>query len=184
MIQLQRLTGMRPGEARLMRGRDLDMTGTLWEYRPFTFKTQHHDHARVVPISPHAQAVIRPFLKDDVSAFLFSPRDAAATRNARLRRDRKTPMTPSQRARKPKGRHLNDSYTKDAYISAIRRACKKAGAPAWHPNQLRHTSGTRVRKELGLEAAQVWLGHSKADVTQVYAERNLDLARQIAAKFG
>ena len=33
----------------------------------------------------------------------------------------------------------------------------------WHPNQLRHTHGTRVRKEYGLEAAQVVLGHARAD---------------------
>lgn len=93
-------------------------------------------------------------------------------------------MTPSQRKRKPKGRRLNDFYSKDAYITAIGRACKRAGVPPWRPNQLRHTSGTRVRKELGLEAAQVWLGHSKADVTQIYAERNLGLARKVAARFG
>jgi len=184
MIQLQRLTGMRPGEARMMRGCDLDMSRQLWEYRPTGHKTEHHDHERVIPIGPRAQAVIRPFLKADLTAFLFSPRDAEIARNAERCRNRKTPMTPSQRKRKPEGRRFNEFYTKDAYITAIRRACKRANVPPWHPNQLRHTSGTWVRKELGLEAAQVWLGHSKADVTQVYAERNLELARKIAAKFG
>lgn len=54
----------------------------------------------------------------------------------------------------------------------------------WHPNQLRHTFATRVRKEHGLEAAQVLLGHSKADVTQVYAERNETLAAAIVSKIG
>jgi site-specific recombinase XerC len=44
--------------------------------------------------------------------------------------------------------------------------------PHWHPNQLRHTTATKVREQFGLEAAQVVLGHSRADVTQVYAERN------------
>src|SRR6185369_5668350 len=51
----------------------------------------------------------------------------------------------------------------------------------WHPNQLRHTFATKVRKEHGLEAAQVLLGHSKADVTQVYAEKNHELASALAA---
>ena len=37
--------------------------------------------------------------------------------------------------------------------------------PDWHPNQLRHTRATEVRKQFGLEAAQVVLGHAKADVT-------------------
>jgi integrase len=35
-----------------------------------------------------------------------------------------------------------------------------------------------------LEAAQVLLGHSRADVTQIYAERNTELASRVAAKIG
>jgi hypothetical protein len=44
--------------------------------------------------------------------------------------------------------------------------------------------GTEVRKAHGLEAAQVMLGHAKADVTQFYAERDEALALKIAAKIG
>ena len=54
----------------------------------------------------------------------------------------------------------------------------------WHPNQLRHTFATKVRKEHGLEAAQVLLGHARADVTQVYAERDTATAVGIVAKIG
>jgi len=54
----------------------------------------------------------------------------------------------------------------------------------WAPNQLRHNHGTKVRKQFGLEAAQVALGHAKADVTQIYAERNLELAVKVAEKIG
>ena len=53
-----------------------------------------------------------------------------------------------------------------------------------HPDQRRHTFATRVRKQHGLEAAQVLLGHPRADVTQVYAERNDQLAAAVAAKIG
>lgn len=53
-----------------------------------------------------------------------------------------------------------------------------------HPNQLRHTFATRVRKQDGLEAARVLLGHSRADVTQIYAERNEELAVAVASKIG
>jgi hypothetical protein len=35
-----------------------------------------------------------------------------------------------------------------------------------------------------LEAAQVVLGHPKADVTQVYAERDLALAEKVAREVG
>ena len=52
--------------------------------------------------------------------------------------------------------------------------------PHWHPHQLRHNRGTEIRKKYGIEAAQVALGHARADVTEVYAEKNLEQARQIA----
>ena len=54
----------------------------------------------------------------------------------------------------------------------------------WSPNQLRHTAATEVRKQFGLEAAQTLLGHSQADVTQVYAERDHALAAKVARQIG
>jgi integrase len=57
-------------------------------------------------------------------------------------------------------------------------------AHRWHPNQLRHAHGTEVRRRFGLEAAQTALGHARADVTQVYAERDLALATRVAAEVG
>lgn len=73
-----------------------------------------------------------------------------------------------------------------ARLTAEQRAEVKAWQKKhhWHPNQIRHTFGTRVRKQHGLEAAQVLLGHARADVTQVYAERNAELATAVAAKIG
>ena len=56
--------------------------------------------------------------------------------------------------------------------------------PHWHPNQLRHSAATAIRKQFGLEGAQIILGHSKADVTQIYAERDTKLAADIARKIG
>lgn len=54
----------------------------------------------------------------------------------------------------------------------------------WHPHQLRHTAATLIRREFGLEAARIALGHSSALVTDaVYAERDeekvMDMMRQI-----
>lgn len=54
----------------------------------------------------------------------------------------------------------------------------------WSPNQLRHAAGSEIRRRFGLEAAQVVLGHAKADVTQVYAERDLKLAAAVAREVG
>lgn len=57
-------------------------------------------------------------------------------------------------------------------------------ANTWHPNQLRHSAATEIRKQFGLEAAQVTLGHARADVSQVYAERDYTKAAQVAAAVG
>jgi integrase len=54
----------------------------------------------------------------------------------------------------------------------------------WSPNRLRHTAGTEIRKRFGLEGAQVILGHASADVTQVYAERDLQKAVEIMREVG
>jgi site-specific recombinase XerC len=57
-------------------------------------------------------------------------------------------------------------------------------AHRWHPNQLSHSFATRVRKEFGLDGAQVALGHANADVTQVYPARDEEAAVAIAEKIG
>lgn len=57
-------------------------------------------------------------------------------------------------------------------------------AHRWAPNQLRHTAATELRSKCGLEAAQVILGHSKADVTQIYAERDLIKAAKVMKEVG
>jgi integrase len=96
-------------------------------------------------------------------------------------------MTPSQQARRPKKnpkRPPAEKYTRQSYLTAIVRACDEANAERWFPYQLRHTHGTAVRKRFGLEAAQVALGHARADVTRTYAERNEALAAKVAGEMG
>ena len=54
----------------------------------------------------------------------------------------------------------------------------------WSPNQLRHAAATEIRRRYGLEGAQVTLGHASADVSQIYAERDLSKAEQIMREVG
>jgi integrase len=210
MIRLQRLTGARPGEVCLMRGCDLDTSGAVWLYRPYAHKTKYKGKDRVIALGPQAQAVVKPFLKLDTRAYLFSPREAMEAKRAEMRARRKTKIQPSQRRRR-KGRpkkQPGDRYATAAYDLAIRRgvvaankaqacsackalkpeercnACKAAAIPHWHPHQLRHAHATEVRRMFGLEAAQVSLGHSQARVTEVYAERDLTLATKVANAIG
>jgi integrase len=102
MIELQRLTGMRPGEVVLMRAIDLDTSGPIWVYTPREHKTEHHGRKRDVHLGPQAQAVLRRYLKKDLDAFIFSPQDVMQGRRSVARQERQTPLTPSQLARRPK----------------------------------------------------------------------------------
>ena len=57
---------------------DLDRSGEIWEYRPSSHKTEHHDKKRVIFVGPKAQAVLFPYLERDAEVFCFSPVDSEA----------------------------------------------------------------------------------------------------------
>jgi integrase len=131
--------------------------------------------------------VIRPFLRAEFTGYLFSPAAAIADYNAKRRRKRETPMTPSQRARRPRRqpkRRPREHYDRDSYRRAIARACELAKVPHWHPHQLRHNYATRIRKEFGVEAARILLGHRSTAVTELYAEIDRGRVREIVSKVG
>jgi integrase len=68
--------------------------------------------------------------------------------------------------------------------SAIRRGAERAGVAHWAPNQLRHSHATAVRREFGVEGAQVMLGHAHVSTTEIYAEMNMERGKEVARKFG
>jgi integrase len=193
MVELQLLTGMRPGELVIMRGIDIDATGRVWLYRPGSdqgpegaHKTAHRGYSRIVPIGPRGQEIVKRFLKPNVEAYLFSAREAIQQWYADKRRDRKTKVQPSQvdrSKRRPKKR-WGDRYKVGSYAVAIRRACITAGVPHWHPHQLRHTKATEIRREAGLDAARVVLGHRSPQITELYADLDVSRAAEIMEKLG
>jgi integrase len=119
-------------------------------------KTEGRGKTRDIPLGPKSQEVLKPWLKADPDAILFSPREASERHyEASRRRDR-----PAKRARpkggkrkKPRAWHRRDTYNKNSYAQAIERACVRAGVPVFRPNQIRHAVATRIRREFGLEAA-------------------------------
>ncbi|QDT67901.1 site-specific tyrosine recombinase XerC [Planctomycetes bacterium MalM25] len=186
MVKVQRLTGMRPGEVCRMRTGAIDRTQKVWIYSLDDHKTAHRGHSRVVPIGPKAQAILKPWLRDDPNEFLFSPAEAEKERRKAQRAARKTKVQPSQRKARtsPGKRRPRDHYRVDAYCKAIKRACAKAGVPQWSPNQLRHAAATEIQKLHGIEAASIILGHRSLTVTQIYAERNEARAIDVASQYG
>jgi integrase len=158
MVRLQLLTGCRAGEVLAMRGCDLVTSGHEWEYRPGRHKTKYRGKVRAIPLGPRATDIVREFLGTDLNAYLFRPSSNDP-------------------------RH-GERYDRRSYRQAIVRAARRAGVPDRSPLQLRHTAATAIRASYGLEAAQVVLGHAKADVTQVYAERDLAKAREVMREIG
>jgi len=226
LVDLQLLTGARPGELIGMRAIDLDMNapGGVWLFTPADHKNAHRGIARTIYLGPKAQNVVRPFLADrGIDAPLISPAEAEAERRAEQHRRRQTPLScgnrPGTNRRESPQHQPQSKYTVDSYRRAIERACDKATPPppplaqradetaiqwqnrltdeqkaelkAWrkahrfHPYQLRHTAATLIRREFGLEAAQLALGHASATITDaVYAERDAGKVIEVMRRVG
>lgn len=207
MVEIERLSGMRPGEVVTMRPCDItfDLSGCAC-YRPSTHKMQYKGRERRIYLGPQAVAILRPFLDRPSDQFCFSPAEVVEWRRQQKRKARKTPYGASHRRRDEKKRKTEPKrrpgarFETASYGRAITAATKAAfPTPAgldkaqaqdwrrrhdWNPNQLRHAWATRMRELEGIEAASVGLGHASLDVTQIYAERNFELARKFAQQHG
>jgi integrase len=176
-----------------------------------THKSAWRDKDLVIPLGPKCQEILRPFLEGRApDAFCFSPAESEEMRREARRSKRKSKVQPSQEDRRtanPK-RAKRDHYDSRTYrrallygIHAANRKIAETNAeneklpegrrkqpvppiPRWHPHQLRHTVATAIRKRFKAEGARVYLGHARLNVTEIYAEADLDLARQIAREMG
>lgn len=191
LVELQLLTGARPGELLGMRPCDLDTTEDVWLYRPPHHKNAHRGHERTIFIGSKGQAILKPHLAGcggRLHGPLFSPRESEARRYDRRHQERKTPLnegnSPVEERWKDADIAPGETYTTDSYRRAIHRACRRAKVPLLGPGRLRHNAATRLRKEYGVEVASVLLGHRQIETTQIYAEKNTALARKIAGEIG
>ena len=203
MIQVQRLTGMRPDDVVSMRPCDIDQSGEVWIYerlrpqKPLAWapaadsdraqgsggpEAVHGPGSGSVSVQPQG---IRGLAFGASSGPLQEgPQDEGLPLRTAGQGGQSRPASvasPSVKNATGTTRLLTARQSTTAFAKA-----KKAGVeiPHWHPNQLRHTRGTEVRRDHGVEAAQVVLGHARADVTQVYAEKNLRMAIEIARQSG
>lgn len=186
MVEVQLLTAMRPGELVIMRPCDLDRSGPVWLYQPQHHKGEYRGHDRVIAIGPQAQAILLRYLARDPQDFCFKPSDSETKRLAAREAARVTPLSCGNR--RGTNRHgtfkTGERYQVRSYAQAVRRAAARAGVEHWSPHQLRHTAATAIRREFGLDGAQVALGHRNANVTQVYAEAAVERASTIASAVG
>lgn len=184
MVRLQRLTGARPGEICTIRPADIDRSGSVWLYVPEEHKTEHHDKQRLIVIGPQGQAVLQPYLDRDAESYCFSPAESEQRRRLKVWENSKSSRKRKCRRLPKLSRDYAACYNTATYRHAVQRVCKRLKIEKWSPNQLRHSAATEIRKKFGLEAAQVVCGHQSADVTQIYAERDLELAVRVAQEVG
>jgi integrase len=162
MIDLQLWSGCRPGEICVMWTIDINTQGAIWEYRPHSHKTEHHGKERVVYLGPHAQKTLKPWLKTDLHAYIFSPREGRAWYHAQRAVNRKTPKSRQRQSpqRKPLPKRApGERYNVFSYGQAIQRACEVAFGM---PKELRRISkklDTDERKRLARLAAELRAKH-------------------------
>ena len=196
MIQVQRMTGCRPSEIFNMKAGEIDRKSDpdLWLYRPAHHKTEKKTkRKKVVPLGKPEQELIAPYLEGKTGGeAIFSPRRAMQERTAERRANRKSKLTPSQRARdearaaKPSA--YSEFYDRHSYRQAIEYAIKKANRrlpddeklPHWTPYQIRHTAATELELETDIENAQILLDHESLNTTKRYTKKRLEKSKNLA----
>ena len=66
MVDLQLLTGMRPGELCRLSPSEIDRSESIWQYAPVDHKMSYKNRVRLVPIGPKAQQILSKYLFGDV----------------------------------------------------------------------------------------------------------------------
>jgi integrase len=133
---------------------------------------------------------------------------------AARRKTKRTPSELRRKRKPSPKRAAAERYTVNSYRGAIVRACDRANrealerlaeqmkregkgadqikqelegkrlVPRWSPLQLRHTRADQVRSLFGIEASMAHLGHRRVETTQIYSEKNEQLAERIAREIG
>ncbi len=161
LIEVQRLTGMRPGEVTRLRMNEIDTSAPIWMFRPPHHKNEHRGHTRAVAIGKRAQECINTFRTTRDTEYLFSPAKAVAELNAERAAKKKGKRYPSEikKAKAQKKNHkYNDRYTTVRYGIAIARACDKAfPAPAPLCQREHETQAAWLGKWLGKGKGKKWI---------------------------
>lgn len=159
MVKVQFYTGMRSGELCRMRTGEIDMTGKIWLYTPEKHKSENKGKSREITIGQRAQDALRPYLKPDLQAFVFSPAEADDERKEIATAARRTPLScgnrpGSNRVRRP-SRRPGECYAPAAYLGAIEYATWKAFPEPMALAKLKGETTTAWRARLGDRWADV-----------------------------
>jgi integrase len=131
---------------------------------------------------PRAIEVLQPVVMlRKKEEYLFPTTDSMLARMGTSHCHRRKNQKPNKHKTE---RTLGPHYDVAAYRRAIAQVCKEHRVPRWSPHQLRHNFATVVRRQENLEAARLLLGHSDQATAEIYAERDLNSARELMRKLG
>jgi len=185
LIDLQLLTGARADELVRLRATDITAKGEVWQATLAEHKTAHRGKSRTLYFGPRARKVLALFMTPDrpLDTHLFNPREALIESK---KLNAKGSRRPNQKknARKT-DREIGTHFTTCSYRQAIHKACAKAKVKVWGPHRLRHNAATSLRRQYGIEAAQLILGHALGSaITEIYAEADHGKAMRIIKQVG
>ena len=184
MVLLQRATGWRPEEVRILRLADLDRKQTPWEYRPTSYKTERVKADAVLMVGPTARQIISDYARLSQreefppEEYLFRPEDSRRFYYRERYENGKT----------ARGEEYDiqdrEYYSRSSYARAIRVACRLAGIAPFTPYQLRHSKATEIERVEGLKGVQAALGHTNPNTSRRYVDPDSELAARIAENYG
>src|SRR4051812_39655965 len=96
--ELQAVRGLRAGDGAIRLLRRGAGAVQVWLKARIATSSRGRTQRRIF-LGPRAQAILKPWLRADPSEYLFQPREAMEEHHAGRKWGRKTPLTPSQRAR-------------------------------------------------------------------------------------
>jgi integrase len=198
MLHIIWATAMRPSEVCRMRPFDISRDDPdCWLYVPGSdagpvgeHKTAHLQRVRAIPLASEAQAVLKPRIKNfRATDYIFSPVEAVQEYMDKRLDDRKTPTSCGNRRGTNRKEHPmlrpGKMYKSLILNGALKRACKRVGVERFTPYDLRRSAATRIRSELGKEAAKLLLGHVSTDTTDIYlldeVKESMKVAKQLDA---
>ena len=198
MLRIMWNTAMRPSEVCRMRPLDiLHNDPNCWLYVPGRdvslvgdHKTAHHQRVRAIPLTSQSQEVLKQRIESfDSEEHIFQPAIAVRAMYEERFAGRKTPLGQGNRAGTNRKAHPmikpGEMYNASSFSNAVKRGCKRAGVDRFTPYDLRRSAATRVRSQLGKEAAKLLLGHVSTDTTEIYlldeVKETMKVAKQLDA---
>ncbi|MFM9965478.1 MAG: tyrosine-type recombinase/integrase [Planctomycetaceae bacterium] len=177
LIDLQLLTGSRSGELLMLTTSMIDRTGAVWSAKLADHKCQHKGKSRTLHFGPKSQLVLSKYLSADPDKPLFAMTRCAYCRAITRGCEKAFEMPENLKT-------ISKKLSASKQSEHRRLAAEWRAEHCWSPHWLRHSAGTRIREQLGIENVQSLLGHSTAEMSRHYSSQMDSLAASTAAACG